>query len=357
MVKSSNPPRRSVIIAARIITLVVSLAGAEGMLWLEGYPDWWGLDPAFGGSHPEYNCDQDLGWSPREGTFTLSFPPDPRLFRYTNWSGGRRATSLHPPPPAGPATRQVLFFGDSFIQGYGLSDPETLPWIVQQRHPELAVSNYGVGLYGTYQSYLAMQRSVHGPATVYYLFNGFHEERNAGDPSFLRIMKPSPPGCFYPYAQVSGDRIEGGRSEGDVVWYLSRHIRLVAMVQEYKQIFESYMRVRVKRRTTQRLLIELNRLVAAQGGKFTVILFDLDPKDRPDYRRFLEAQRIAYVDCDRPELNDPKLRQPDRHPSQALNQLLARWIEPIRVESARAVSDKYPVVAGETSAKAPGKTQ
>ena len=82
-----------------------------------------------------------------------------------------------------------------------------------------------------------MQRSVHGPAAVYYLLNWFHEERNAGDPSFLRIMKPSPPGCFYPYAQVSGNRLESGRSEGDVVWYLSRHVRLVAMVQEYTQIF------------------------------------------------------------------------------------------------------------------------
>ena len=196
MAKSRTPPRRSVLIAARMIATVVSLAGAEGVLWLGGYPQWWGLDPALGGVHPEYNCDKDLGWSPREGAFDLSFPPDPRVFRYTNWSGGRRATSAHAPPPGTPATQQVLFFGDSFIQGFGLSDPETLPWIVQQRHPELAVSNYGAGLYGTYQSYLAMQRSVHGPASVYYLLNWFHEERNAGDPSFLRIMKPSPPGCF-----------------------------------------------------------------------------------------------------------------------------------------------------------------
>jgi hypothetical protein len=342
MAKPSNPPRRSVIIAARVITVAISLAGAEGMLWLEGYPQWWGMDPASGGRQAEYNCDQDLGWSPRAGTFKLSFPPDPRVFRYTNWSGGRRATSPQPPPAEVPASQQVLFFGDSFIQGYGLSDAETLPWIVQQRHPELAVSNYGVGLYGTYQSYLAMKRSVHGPATVYYLFNGFHEERNAGDPSFLRIMKPSPPGCFYPYAQVSGDQIEGGRSKGDVVWDLSRHVRLVAMVQEYKQIFESHTRVRVKRQTTQKLLVEMNRLVNAQGGKFTVILFDIDAKDRPEYRRFLDAQRIAYVDCDRPQLHDPKLRQPDQHPSKALNDLVAEWIEPIRAES------KYPVVAGKT---------
>lgn len=124
------------------------------------------------------------------------------------------------------------------------------------------------------------------------------------------------------------------------MWFLSRHVRLVAMVQEYTQIFDSYWRVRVKRRTTQQLLVEMNRLVNTQGGKFTVILFDIDVKDRPDYRRFLEAQHIAYVDCDRPELHDPKLRQPDQHPAKALNELLAGWIEPIRAES------KYPIVAG-----------
>lgn len=346
MAKSSNPPRRSVLIAARTITAVVSLAGAEGMLWLEGYPGWWAMGPASGASAPEYRCDAELGWSLREGVYDLTSPSPSRTFRYTNWSEGRRSTSTHQPPPDIPASQQVLFFGDSYIQGYGLSDDETLPWIVQQRHAKLAVSNYGVALYGTYQSYLAMRKWVHGPSNVYYLFNGFHEERNAGDPFFLRIMKPSPPGCFFPYAQVSGNRLEGGRSQGDVVWTLSRHVRLVAMLQEYTQIFDSYWRVRVKRRTTQKLLVDMNRLVRTQGGKFTVILFDLDAKDRPEYRRFLDEQRIAYVDCERPELHNQKLRQPDQHPTKALNELVAGWIEPVHVESPSAVSDRYPVLAG-----------
>src|SRR5262249_36460480 len=161
-------------IAARIITTVVSLAGAEGMLWFEGYPGWWGMDPAFGGGTSEYQCDKDLGWSPRAGVYDMMYPPpDAHAFRYTNWDGGRRSTSGQQPPANRPSTPRVQFFGDSFIQGYGLSDAETLPWIVQQRHPELTVTNYGSGLYGTYQSYLAMKKWVSGPATVYYLFNGF----------------------------------------------------------------------------------------------------------------------------------------------------------------------------------------
>jgi len=347
--KSKNPPKRSVLIAARIITTVVSLAGAEGMLWFEGYPGWWGMDPAFGSGTAEYQCDQDLGWRPREGVYDMMYPPpEARAFRYTNWSEGRRSTSAQQPAPGATASRQVLFFGDSFIQGYGLSDAETLPWMVQQRHPELTVTNYGSGLYGTYQSYLAMKRSVHGPSAVYYLFNGFHEGRNAGDPAFLRIMKSPPPGCFYPYAKVSGDQIEGGRSRGDVVWGLSRHVRLVAMAQEYKQIFESYGRVRVKRQTTQKLLVEMNRLVSGEGGKFTVILFDLDPEDRPEYRRFLDAQHIAFIDCDRPELRNRSLRQPDGHPAKGMNELLAGWIEPVRAESVQAIAGQHPVLAGKT---------
>jgi hypothetical protein len=209
--------------------------------------------------------------------------------------------------------------------------------MVQQRHTELAVANYGTGLYGTYQSYLAMKKWVHGPSTVYYLFNGFHEGRNAGDPNFLRIMKAPPEGCFYPYAQVSGGHIEGGRTRGEVMWGLSRKIRLVAMVQEYKQIFESFRRVRVKRDTTQKLLLEMNQLVNREGGRFSVILFDLDPRDRREYRQYLDSEHVAYVDCDKPELNDKKLRQPDGHPAKALNELLAGWIEPALSESAPAI--------------------
>jgi len=334
--QTKTPPKRSVLIAARIITTVVSLCLAEGMLWFEGYPDWWRMDPSWGSGGAEYQADPQLGWRLREGSYDLSFPPpDPHQVHYTIWSEGRRATSKQPPPPGTPAAQKLQFFGDSYVQGYSLSDEESFPWMVQQRHPELEVSNYGTGFYGTYQSYLAMQRAVHGPSTVYYLFNEFHEGRNAAEPAFLRIMKKSPSGWFYPYAQMNGDRVEGGRAHGDLVWSLSRHIRLVAMAQEYRAIFESFRRVHSQRRITQGLLVEMNQLVAKEGGTFTVILFDMDPKDRPTYRRFLEQQHIAYVDFNHPEMNDRSLRQLDGHPAKGLNQLVAGWLEPLRVDSAK----------------------
>jgi hypothetical protein len=340
--------KRSVVIVARLITAVVSLAGAEGVLWFGGYPNWWAMDPAFGGGVAEYESDAYLGWKARQGQFTLVWADGSsggHPFHYTNWSEGRRATSEQEPPRI-PTRPQILFFGDSYMQGYGLSDSETLPWIVQQRHPELQVSNYGTGLYGTYQSYLAMRKQVRQPASVYYLFSAFHEDRNVGAPSFLRIMKKSPSGWFYPYAELSGGKLNEGRSEGEVMWPLSRHFRTVALVQDYDLIIKSYLRVREKRKATQTILVEMNDLVRSASGTFTVILFDMDPEERQAYRHFLESQRIAFVDCDRPERMDPKLRLPDGHPARKLNELLAGWIEPVATPTLQAASDQNQVVSG-----------
>ena len=207
MADTRKQPKLSVRIAARFILVVVSLAGAEGMLRFLGYPPWWAMDPGWGGPAAQYECDPDLGWRAREGQFDLAWPGRSTRTRYTNWSEGRRATTEQEAPWDAADRPQVLLFGDSFVQGYQLSDAETLAWIVQHRHPELKVSNFGAGDYGTYQSYLAVEKWVHGPSSVYYLLNGFHEERNAGDRSWLRIYKKPPAGCFYPYAELSGEEV------------------------------------------------------------------------------------------------------------------------------------------------------
>ena len=321
-------PRRSVLWTARLVTAIVSLAGAEGMLWFLGYPPWWGMDPSWGGASPEYQCDLELGWKPREGKFDLVWSGQAPA-HYTNWSGGRRATANQEPAGESSNRPQVLFFGDSFPQGYQLSDADTLPWIVQQRHPGLSVSNFGSGNYGTYQSYLAMKKWVRGPSSVYYLFNGFHEGRNAADPNWLRIFKKPAPGCFYPFAELKDGKLEAHQSQGDLVWPLSRRLRTVAMAQEYKQILGSWVRVHNRRKLTETLLVKMNETVRAEGGKFTVILFDMSVQERSDYRQFLQSQSIRIVDCARPEMSDKTLRLADGHPARGLNELLAGWIEPV----------------------------
>jgi hypothetical protein len=335
MEQAREKPRPAVLFVARLLLLVVSLAGAEGMLRLLGYPPWWAMDPNWGGPAAEYQCDPDLGWRPRQGQFHLHWSDQTGETLYTNWSQGRRATMEQQEAWDSSGRPQVLLFGDSFVQGYELSDSDTLPWIVQHRHPELKVSNFGSGNYGTYQSYLAIRKWVREPAAVYYFLNGFHEERNAGDRSWLRVNRKPATGCFYPYAELSGGELRQERSDGYLVWPLSRRLRSVAMLQEYVEIFDSYLRVRNKRALTETLLQKMDEAVRAQGGKFTVILFDMDAVQRAEYRRFVQSRGINFVDCDRPEMKDRKLRLPDNHPNQGLNQLLAHWIEPLQVVSGK----------------------
>ena len=332
MPSPKQPPRRSILIAARVITAIVSIAGAEAMLWFGGYPRWWAMDAAWGGPSPQYACDADLGWNSREGRFDLVWEAHQGVSKNTNWSNGRRATAEVEPVRSATSRPQVMFFGDSFIQGYQLSDWETLPWIVQKRHPEVDVSNFGVGNFGTYQCYLDMKRWVHGPVSVYHLFNTFHEGRNAADAGWLRINRKLPAGCSYPYAELSGnDDLLYRQSQGNLVWFLSHKLRTSALIQDYRDIFESFRRVHNKRRLSQTLLAKMNELVQGQGGKFTVLLFDMTPEERKDYRMYLESHSIGFVDCDHPELKDNKLRLPDGHPKGALHELVAKWMEPLQM--------------------------
>ena len=99
------------------------------------------------------------------------------------------------------------------------------------------------------------------------------------------------------------------------------------MVEEYYEMAEAWKRVHQKRAVTQTLLLRMDQLARSAGAKFTVILFDLWPKDREAYRPFLASHHIAFIDCDHSELNDKSLRLPDGHPNQKLNELLSQWID------------------------------
>ncbi len=328
MALTPNQPKRSVLIAARVISLAIGLAGAESILWFGGYPAWW-QTLHISGDDSEYAPDPDLGWKNRQGQFHLVDPERNTPFQYTNWSQGRRATADREPAVDAARTPRVLFFGDSYVQGYGLSNQQTFAWIVQQVHPELAVSNFGTADYGTDQSYLAIAKYVRGPCSVFYLFNSFHERRNVAEPDWIRIVKQPPPGLFFPYADLSHGMLRAHASVGEMVWPLSRWLRTAALAEDYYQRIATYPRMRNKRAVTEELLVKMNETVLAAGGKFTVILFDTTPDERRDYRDFVRSRSIPFIDCDHPEMTDKHFRLPDGHPNAELNRLLAQWIEPI----------------------------
>jgi hypothetical protein len=323
------PPQRSVLILARTITAIVSIALAEGLLALLGYPPWRTQQISSADVKSEYQPDPELGWINREGTYDRAAPDRP-LFRYTNWSEGRRATSDSEPAPSDPRPR-VILVGDSYAYGDGLGDTDTFAWRMQRHHPELQVTDYGTPGYGGYQSYLAMDRALdnrNAGTTVLYLFNGSHESRNVADPSWIRVVHHPANGVFFAYAALHNGALEAQRSSGDAIWSLSHKMRTVAMAEEYYEMAEAWMRLHNKRAVTEAILTRMQHSAELSGAKLTVILFDFEPKDRRAYREFLASQSISFIDCDHPELNDHTYRQPDGHPNARLNEILTQWVDP-----------------------------
>lgn len=101
-------------------------------------------------SHPR------LGWAGWPNLHHAAKTYSRGTFHLTTDSVGRRAT--YPPgadaPPGSPV---LLLVGDSFVQGIGVEDDETVAWKVARALPDRRVVNLGVAGYGTDQMLLAIE--------------------------------------------------------------------------------------------------------------------------------------------------------------------------------------------------------
>ena len=123
--------------------------------------------------HSWSTSDPILGWKNNPGIHAS----EEWFYAFqTVWPDGRRATR----PVAGPApskTREVILLGCSFMAGYGVSDSETVGWLLDASFNDLEFSNYATTAYGTYQSLLLLEDLLDNgqkhPYLVIYGFCGF----------------------------------------------------------------------------------------------------------------------------------------------------------------------------------------
>lgn len=133
------------------VSAAVSLAAAELVLarfapQVQRVPRIWHFDAA-------------LGWAHRPGARGLLIDREIRVEMAIN-EQGLRGPAVTPDPPVG--TRRVALFGDSFTEGWGVAEPDTLRARLEERlrarEPRVEVLNFGVAGYGTDQALLAHQQ-------------------------------------------------------------------------------------------------------------------------------------------------------------------------------------------------------
>ena len=95
-----------------------------------------------------------LGWKPKEGVY--DFPPYSKNGNYTKFTiledgnrySGKSSTNIK---------GDIVFIGGSYTQGWAVNDEETFPYLIQKKLSNFSVKNYGVGAYGSFQSFLMLE--------------------------------------------------------------------------------------------------------------------------------------------------------------------------------------------------------
>jgi hypothetical protein len=317
-------PRAGLVAATALVAVALGLALGEALLRAAGRGPW--RRPELPGFEPVmHEPDAELGWRNRPGAYAYpGYTPGAPEVRVTYLPDGSRATGFRGDASA----NEVWLVGDSFMQGWGLSDDETLAWRLQERQPRLRFVNFGTGGYGTWQSLLRLERALEErapPRLVVYGFIPVHEERNVASAGWLREQASAARSAMIavPFATLAGD--------GSLVrhpprayprWPLDERSALVAFAQDLFVRAGAWRRSAEPQRTTQAMLREMQALCAAHGVRLAVLFFWIDRDGHDDYARFLRAQGTGLVNCARPVTLDLVIPG-EGHPNGRLNALWA----------------------------------
>jgi hypothetical protein len=109
-------------------------------------------------SIPHFWGDQELGWVglPSFKAFTQEVPEGPATLFYANTRYGFRALKDE---NEFPKKGKVIMLGDSFVNGFSLSQEETIPFMLSKSLGEY-VYNFGVGGYSPDQEYTVLTKWV-----------------------------------------------------------------------------------------------------------------------------------------------------------------------------------------------------
>ncbi len=298
------PPRVSpgaLAAATAAVALALALLGGEAVLRIAGRTPW---QPAR--IHPHepvmHEPDPVLGWRAKAGSYAYpGYTPDAGEVHQTYLADGARTTGYH----GSGNEPEVALIGDSLMQGWGLSDWQTLAWKLQQRHPTLRFVNYGTGGYGSYQSLLVLERLLSQPdppRLVIYDFIPVHEQRNVADPAWLFSLSLTARRgiAAVPFATLASDgSLVRHPPQAYPAWWLHDRLSLVAFAEDLWLRARARGRASRGRAVTQAILGEMQELCAARGVRFAVVFFWVSRDQRREYASFLRERGIRFADCTR----------------------------------------------------------
>lgn len=330
--------------AALFLGLTLALSLSEVLLRVCGFRPW--VYSTKDANEPTmHEPDSVLGWRNKRGNYTVPpYDPSGQTIQITFLENGRRRTGVN---TSLSSEGELVVVGDSFTEGWAISDSETYAWKLQNKFPFFQVLNYGTGGYGSYQSLLVLERELPHmtrPRFVLYGFNELHEARNVA-PGWLLAHFASYSRRAHVYVPFATYDSKYGMLRHPPERYLSLPFRessaVVAIIEKAYMDFSTRKRFLEKRVVTEQILLEMNKVCSKYEASFTIILLSVrdqteeDKEHKEHYVKFLSANNIQVIDCAYDLTNE--MRVPgEGHPNGTMN---TRWAECISDAMAKQIEN------------------
>jgi hypothetical protein len=255
----------------------------------------------------KYNQDLKIGWVHRPGKYLFKSVEDNNTdpITVTYWDNGHRASR----PNQDKAGKLILLVGCSFIEGYGLSDNDTIAWNLQSLRSDLKVENLGVNGYGTLHVYLTLKEHLRhtkeSDITVVYGYANFHKYRNIKNPMIQKSLTNNE---IFPYCNL----------KTCATWKGQGYNQILSSSRVYNAMMNIYETIIMNGKEDETIAIEnkliskLVKLAKNHKAKLIIAPVDLEPI------HILKNIEDNLILCKDPILSDKNSYFADGHPN-------ARW--------------------------------
>jgi hypothetical protein len=296
-------------------SVIVILILLELTLRLSGFQPWnsFKIDV----DEPTINkYDPKIGWIPNEGIYNI--PPksqDAQSTTFTILKDGSRFSGK----TLKKTNNNIIVIGGSFAQGWMVNDQETFASLLQKKLVNSKIKNFGVGGYGTYQSYLLLKEILkknNNIKHIIYIFINHHEVRNVGDASWLELLTKYSKRSHLDLPYVQMDK-NGNLIEYKAIRYIKlpfrEHSVLVTKIEKKIMRLKLFSKYKDKTQIAQKLILKMKNLSNDNKSNFD------------SYVKFSEKHDITSVNCAY-DLTDDLVVKNDNHPNPLLHKLYAECI-------------------------------
>lgn len=305
-----------------IFSTLISIIGAEAIVRILGYQPW--VTVVHKNVPVVFEEDDTLGWRNKPGEYNFeAFDSTGDNIQMTIFETGSRRTSNHQIKLPNMLPK-FLFIGGSYTQGWAISDNETFPWKIQKHFPEVNVLNYGTGGYGTYQSILMLEKilpTLDNLQIIFYAFIEHHETRNVATAYWQGVLARNSLRSHpkIPYATLDNNQLVRHRPEAyNFSFPLGKDLAIVSLLERVFIKLKTARREKQKRATTEKIILQIDKMSKNKGAKFVVIILLAKNETRNQYKDFFENNGIMYIDCRIPIGQNMRVKG-EGHPNGKMN--------------------------------------